>query len=146
LRSGQDGELQFDITWPKPRFQQHRYGVRDNLTGLVWTKTAYLTGEPVDWHRAFDAVKAFNKRANYSATWRLPTINELESLVDCSQANPALQISHPFSSLQDVYWSATTSVYETDWAWALYLNKGALGVGQKQQARFHVWAVYGLDA
>jgi len=29
----------------------------------------------------------------------------------------------------------------TDWAWALYLGKGAIGVGQKSQARFHVWAV-----
>jgi hypothetical protein len=43
--------------------------------------------------------------------------------------------------MQDVYWSSTTSLFEPDWAWALYLNKGAVGVGQKAQAHFHVWAV-----
>lgn len=43
--------------------------------------------------------------------------------------------------LADVYWSSTTSLYEPDWAWALYLDKGAVGVGQKTQAIFHVWIV-----
>jgi hypothetical protein len=32
-------------------------------------------------------------------------------------------------------------MYEPDWAWALYLEKGAVGVGHKQQARFSAWAV-----
>jgi hypothetical protein len=50
---------------------------------------------------------------------------------------------HPFSDVRDVYWSSTTSLFEPDWAWALYLDKGAVGVGQKRQARFYVWAVSG---
>ena len=75
------------------------------------------------------------------AGWRLPNINELESLVDCAAANPAVPPDHPFTEVRDVYWSSTTSLYEPDWAWALYLDKGAVGVGQKIQARFHVWPV-----
>jgi len=59
--------------------------------------------------------------------WRLPNRREL--------------LNHPFESPRDVYWSSTTSLYQSDWAWALYLDKGALGVGQKQEARFYVWAV-----
>ncbi len=54
---------------------------------------------------------------------------------------PALPAGHPFIDVRDVYWSSTTSLYEPDWAWSLYLDKGAVGVGQKAQARFHVWAV-----
>ena len=34
-----------------------------------------------------------------------------------------------------------TSAFEPDWAWALYLDKGAVGVGQKAGAYFHVWPV-----
>jgi hypothetical protein len=54
---------------------------------------------------------------------------------------PALTRGHPFFDLREVYWSSTTSAFEPDWAWALYLDKGAVGVGQKGHARFHVWAV-----
>jgi hypothetical protein len=32
-------------------------------------------------------------------------------------------------------------MFEPDWAWALYLNKGAVGVGQKWAAHFPAWAV-----
>jgi len=43
--------------------------------------------------------------------------------------------------VQDIYWSSSTSLFEPDWAWALYLEKGATGVGQKRFAQFSVWAV-----
>lgn len=39
-------------------------------------------------------------------------------------------------------WSPTTSAFEPDWAWTLYLDKGAVGVGQSGR-HFHVWAVNG---
>ena len=76
-----------------------------------------------------------------SMRWRLPTINELESLVDCSRHTPALPGGHPFENVRDVYWSSTTSYFEPDWAWALYLNKGATGVGFKREKSFHLWPV-----
>ncbi|MCO6414001.1 MAG: DUF1566 domain-containing protein [Thiogranum sp.] len=46
-----------------------------------------------------------------------------------------------FSHVRDGYWSSTTSAFEPDWAWALYLDKGACGVGQKSGRHFHVWPV-----
>jgi hypothetical protein len=75
--------------------------------------------------------------------WRLPNINELESLVDGVAHSPALSPGHPFEEVQVAYWSSTTSLFEPDWAWALYLDKGAVGVGQKHGRHFHVWAVCG---
>jgi hypothetical protein len=39
----------------------------------------------------------------------------------------ALPLEFPFESVQDVYWSSTSSLFEPDWAWALYLNNGAIG-------------------
>jgi hypothetical protein len=82
---------------------------------------------------------------NQGCKWRLPNINELESLVDASAHTPALPLDHPFTGLNDGYWSSTTSFFEPDWAYVLYLNKGAVGVGFKPGAEFYVWPVRSRD-
>jgi len=46
-----------------------------------------------------------------------------------------------FRDVQDTYWSSTTNFFATDWAWALYLEKGAVGVGYKKETNFFVWPV-----
>jgi hypothetical protein len=140
LRTGQDGEYRCGSPWPQPRFETQAHAVLDRLTGLLWSRSADLADGPVTWDEALAKVAQLNA-ANTAMLWRLPNINELESLVDCSTYQPALPEQHPFTECQDVYWSSTTSLYEPDWAWALYLDKGAVGVGQKSFARFYVWAV-----
>ncbi len=137
---GQDGELRYGAPWPEPRFEVLDAGVLDNLTGLLWRRSANLTPQPVTWREALAAVVRLNHE-DTGNVWRLPTINELESLVDCATHSPALPSGHPFTDVQDIYWSSTTSLFEPDWAWALYLGKGATGVGQKRYAQFSVWAV-----
>ncbi|PLX49814.1 MAG: hypothetical protein C0613_06470 [Desulfobulbaceae bacterium] len=140
--SGQDGELQLGRPWPTPRFVDQGDMVLDRLTNLLWATQADLSGEPVSWQQALDAVANLNREEFAGlTTWRLPNINALESLVDCRCHQPALPADHPFRGLRDVYWSATTSFFETDWAWALYLDKGALGVGFKTGRTFYVWPV-----
>lgn len=139
--SGQDGELLHGRPWPAPRFLPQDDVMVDRLTGLGWRREADLTGMAVTWAEALAAVHELNRRTLAGAPWRLPNINELESLVDCSRHTPALPVDAAFTGLRDGYWSSTTSAYEPDWAWALYLDKGAIGVGQKAGAHFHVWAV-----
>ena len=135
----QDGEFRSGFSWPAPRFSVRDETVLDRLTGLVWRRAASLAPAGVTWQEALAMVTRLN--AGNDAGWRLPNINELESLADCAAANPALAPDHPFTEVRDVVWSSTTSLYEPDWAWALYLDKGATGVGQKSQAHFHVWPV-----
>lgn len=137
--SGQDGALRMGARWPEPRFEISGDTVIDRLTGLCWLRTADLTGGKATWEGALEAVAELNSTENI--IWRLPNINELESLVDCSNHSPALPAGHPFEGVQEGYWSSTTSMFEPDWAWALYLTKGAVGVGQKKGAHFYVWAV-----
>ena len=139
---GQDGELQTGAPWPDPRFTVTGEVVRDRLTGLAWARRADPGGEPVAWQEALDRVSAWNdEHGTAQLVWRLPTINELASLVDCDAHSPALPAGHPFIGLQAGYWSATTSFFECDWAWVLYLDKGACGVGHKPGRTFFLWPV-----
>jgi len=139
--SGQDGEYRFGCAWPQPRFDARGDVIVDTLTGLGWAQQASLTEQPVTWAEALSVVAELNQHQPHRH-WRLPSINELESLVDCSRAKPALTTEQLFNDIKDVYWSSTTSLYEPDWAWALYLHKGAVGVGQKWLPYFYVWPVF----
>jgi len=140
--TGQDGEFRFGWAWPEKRFEVHDNDfVIDHLTGLCWLRRANLTGKHVTWEEAFVSIMRLNSETTGISPWRLPNINELESLVASGTHSPALPSGHPFREVQEAYWSSTTSMFEPDWAWALYLTKGAVGVGQKWGAHFHVWAV-----
>jgi hypothetical protein len=144
--SGQDGEFHSGVPWPEPRFEEAGSMVVDRLTNLCWRASADLSGKPSTWEEALKAVGDLNLRQEGTCSWRLPNINELESLVDCSMHSSALPHGHPFRDIKEGYWSSTTSMFEPDWAWALYLTKGAVGVGQKKGEHFSVWAVCNLPS
>jgi hypothetical protein len=62
--------------------------------------------------------------------WRLPTVNELASLVDPSRSDPALPAGHPFNDVQlsDHYWSATTDSRDLDNRWVVgFFSDGDVG-------------------
>lgn len=142
--SGQDGDYRLGHSWPAPRFVPGELTVTDRLTNLSWTRQANSSEEPVSWQQALVVIQRLNQNCFAGLDrWRLPNINELESLVDCASHSPALPVVHPFMDLREGYWSATTSFFETDWAWVLYLEKGACGVGHKPGRTFFVWPVYG---
>lgn len=139
--SGQDAEFRFGRVWPRQRFEVKEDLVIDRLTYLCWARHADLCGGAVTWKDGLDAVEELNSNSRVDSRWRLPNINELESLVDCDMHSPALPAGHPFTHVRESYWSSTSSMFEPDWAWALYLRKGAVGVGQKRGPHFSVWAV-----
>src|SRR5688572_14278208 len=81
--------------------------VLDKETGLVWERSpSTLTYDPAEAHQHCNTALVGNRFG-----WRLPTIQELASLMDPTQANPALNSGHPFSNViadgTDCYWSAT---------------------------------------
>ena len=50
----------------------------------------------------------YNKFVGGRKGWRFPKVEELSSLLDPVQINPALPNGHPFSNVQsDVYWAPT---------------------------------------
>ena len=141
-KTGQDGEFQYGLAWPAPRFIVKEDIVVDTLTDLSWLRNAYEPADLVTWEQALSTVAKLNDcELRKYGKWRLPNINELESLADYARHSPALPDKHPFTNVQEAYWSSTTSFFETDWAWVLYLHKGAIGVGYKKRKTFAVWPI-----
>lgn len=116
--------------------------VVDHATGLMWHRNANLCSGAVIWDSAVAGIAAVNQAvtAGYS-DWRLPNIIELESLCHLDRHSPAIVSHQLFDPIHNGYWSATTSVYEPSYAWVLYTQDGAIGVGHKPRPEFFVWAV-----
>lgn len=156
--TGQDGDKLAGKLWPKVRYTDNNNGtVSDNLTGLTWLKDANCFGVG-SWQQALISTKALIGNnsmcslndGSITGDWRLPNVNELESLVDVSQMNPALTRPHPFTNVQfaplpagdKYYWSDTTYAGGTDSAWNVRFNDGFKYVLGKSLIGF-VWPVRG---
>ena len=113
--------------------------VLDKETGLVWEQSPDTTTQI--WSTAI--YYAYNKNVGGRGGWRLPTIEELRSLVDPTQSNPALPSGHPFTNVQsDYYWSSTTNVNPTSNAWYVGFYNGNVNTANKGGS-FYVWYVRG---
>lgn len=144
--TGQDGEALSQLTLRKNRFTETEEIIYDNTTELFWLRNANVSLDPVDWNSAITLIEKINCEKKYGYDdWRIPNIIELESLVDLSQHSPALPLSHLFTDLQDFYWSSTTSAYESNYAWVLYVRDGMIGVGYKTLPEFYLWPVRGEE-
>jgi hypothetical protein len=80
--TGQDGEIQAGVAWPNPRFSVSGDCVIDNLTGLMWAKNANLPKGRLTWQGSLHYVVSLNSGSGLCGfnDWRLPNVNELESL------------------------------------------------------------------
>lgn len=119
----------------------NNYAVLDKETGLVWDRSP-STGE-TDW---ISAHQQCYEHVEYTRLgWRLPTIEELSSLIDLLEDSPPLPSGHPFINvMQDkYYWSSTPFLGDTDFAWsANFVYTGGVGINPKA-ANLHVWCVRG---
>jgi len=145
--TGQDGEIQGGVAWPEPRFTDNGDGtMTDNLTDLMWTKDGYLPGGPLTWFQALGYVAGMDAGtyANFGYTdWRLPNVNELESLVNSNQAgNSAWLMTQGFTNVKTLYyWSSTSyAYYATGMAWIVGMWTGPVYAGSKYQGGY-VWPV-----
>lgn len=117
--------------------------VLDKETGLVWAKDANLPNGSKDWQDAITYCRQ-SVRIGDRKGWRLPTVEELASLVDTTQENPALPSGHPFGNVQisSSYWSSTTYESNTGDAWSVYIGNGYVYKVDKPDLYF-VWPVRG---
>ena len=112
--------------------------VLDRKTGLVWERspnTSFANWSGAQQH--CDVLALGNHK-----DWRLPTIQELASLVDRSvpSPGPTLPPGHPFTVNTAFYWSATTDISNNANAWGVGFDIGDVGSGGKN-AIDYVWCV-----
>ena len=151
----QDGATQMGAPWPVPRFTDNLDGtVTDNLTGLIWLQDAHCPDiQPAGGSTWPDALAAAGLHSGQcgltgvspAGTWRLPNVNELESLIDISQSGPPLPVGHPFTITPadlDWYWTSTvTGVYPGN-AEGVHMYLGTVR-GDVRTHLKHVWPVSG---
>jgi hypothetical protein len=109
------------VTKQSPVFQDA--GVLDKETGLVWAESPNTTTKI--WDEAL--YYCYNLILGGRKGWRLPTVEELESLVDPNEISPALPGGHPFNNVQSsYYWSSTTYAGDTCYAWTVDMRNGGV--------------------
>ncbi len=130
-------------------------GSYDRLTGLSWEPIP--PGSTANWESAIARCEA--KVTTFLTIftwddWRLPTINEMHSIIDRTQINPALptalNITLPLNSsfwTSTPYWTFGTS------AWMVNLASGASEIETMAQPHYNLcvrgqwkaWIVFPLD-
>jgi hypothetical protein len=151
--TGQDGELRKGVVWPNPRFavSSDTLSVTDKLTGLMWRRDGG-SASLLTWADAFAFVTACNTAA-YGGyrDWRLPSINELQSLnhgmgaptVPNTAGTGVWTTNDPFSALYSPYWSSTTDVDRPTYAWLWAADFGKTSSDVKASTKGYAWPVRG---
>ncbi|MDA3833242.1 MAG: DUF1566 domain-containing protein, partial [Spirochaetales bacterium] len=94
--------------------------VTDTETGLMWQKeTAPGT---YAWQQALAYAEGLLLGGH--SDWRLPNRNELQTLVDYSRYNPAIDPLLEANTMSPRYWSSTTAARHADAAWRVHFSNG----------------------
>lgn len=121
--------------------------VTDNSTGLVWDRCAWgrawnaassscgpMGTETFTWANALSAAAAANAANHLGRNdWRLPSKNELESLVDIAgTASPTIDPVFPWPYAAGEFWSSTTYARAPAGAWRVSFADASTLVDSKE--------------
>ena len=90
----------------------------DAKTGLAWQ---CQSPGMMTWHEALEYAKALSLDGKNN--WRLPSVRELETLLDRSKYRPVMRKEIPFRDNLS-YWSSTTFGNHTNNAWIVMFDGG----------------------
>lgn len=102
--------------------------VRDQNTGLLWSQCSQGqvgagcagASADLDWFAALNACNNLNLAGRI---WRLPNANELLSIVNFNNSNPAIDPGFFPNTPNGTYWTSTT--YEFNEAFAMSISGGS---------------------
>ena len=113
--------------------------ITDTTTKLLWQKT--YSGSQFLFSLASDYCTDLSF-AGYT-DWRLPTIEELQSIIDNGEYPT---IDPVFTCATSYYWSSTESASDTTYAWAVYFVNGNLDLRLKTQSYLFSRCVRGIGS
>lgn len=102
--------------------------VKDNTTGLVWQRCS--VGQIWDGSNCTGTALVYTHQGalqfanSQIGGWRLPNIKELNSLVDRSKYNPAINADFFPNTLPENYWSSTPYTNDGSNAWFISFKNG----------------------
>lgn len=116
--------------------------VTDNTTGLIWRRcaegmkiitndcsgsaTPYSSDQAQSW--------AKNEAFTSGKSWRLPSLQELSSIVDKSRCNPAIDIAAFPGTPGSPFWSAPPAAGESSFAWGVNFDYGYVDYGSEHNS------------
>jgi hypothetical protein len=95
--------------------------IHDSVTGLDWQK--YASGQVVGWTGALQHCETSEQDGFYD--WRLPSVKELETIVNPSMLNPAVDSNLFPGTPVELFWTSTPYVDNPAIAWAVDFWDGA---------------------
>lgn len=111
----------------------------DPETDLEWQCKS--SGE-MTWYEAIEYSKSLF--LDSKEDWRLPTIRELETLLDRTKYRPVMREEIPFRNILS-YWSSTTFGHHTQNAWIMMFD-GAYVLSYYKSNLYHVRYVRGQES
>ena len=107
--------------------------VVDSATGLMWQDNSDAQNVKKTWSDA----KSYCKNLSYSgySDWYLPTISELESLVDTKRYNPAIKKGFK-NIISSYYLSSSPLVSGSKYAWYMDFKNGNSYYYNKTNSRY----------
>jgi len=145
--TGQDGEIRAGVEWPSTRFFFSGNCVTDNLTGLMWVKNTLLINGGFSFD-SWDEAVSYANDADLCGhlDWRLPNINELESLANAGVSSTAVWLQSLGFFPEINSWSSTSyasSMYPLLYAWLTETVGFPVWTEKKSQYLIGGWMVRG---
>ena len=89
--------------------------ITDTSTGLMWQQVTGLG--TYSWAQALSYCENLTHASH--SDWRLPTIKELDSIVDLTRSEPAINTTFYPDTISSFYWASTTGVNNASSAWGM---------------------------
>ena len=104
------------------RWQREGEVVTDTKLGLTWQDNSAVKNTKKRWKVAKKYCQ--NLSIEGYSDWRLPSYDELLTIVDYDKYNPAIMPSFKNVSTSDLYWSSSVYVSDSQYAWIVLFKDG----------------------
>lgn len=108
--------------------------IKDTSTRLLWEDTPHVREAKITQPRARSYCSEL--RLGDFQDWRLPTIQELLTIIDYRRTSPALMKAFNYVEDESFYWSQTVVADESDAFWGVNFKRGASSKASEYYDRY----------